>query len=179
MKSHVVRLAASVLAAGTLLVSCSTDSDSAEEPDRPLTVKSVDHARAQSSEIVSEILDATAIKGSAIDTGPGVSACPDDPERESFYLVRHPWSIYDVPRETLDEGMDRLRRVLPQQGWEIIEDGELDNPNRTPRILFENKDLEYAAHVTIEGGREDALLHVSMVSTCYRAPEGEDLNTEF
>jgi len=149
-----------------------------EEPGKPPTVKSVEDARTEASEVSSSILDATGIRGQVTEPGPGVSSC-DDSERDRLYLMRHPWSIYGVPRETLDEGMDRLRRELPKQGWEILEDGEADNPNRTPIILFENRDLEYAAHVSIEGGQDEPLLHVSLVSACFRTPVGESARNQY
>jgi hypothetical protein len=150
-----------------------------DKPSEPSTVKSVDDARSQSRGIASRILDTTGIRGNVTDPGPGVSACSEDPEMERLYLMRHPWSIYGLPRETLDEGMNRLRRELPKQGWRILEDGELDNPDRSPRILFQNTDLEYAANVTIEGGQGDPLLHFSMVSGCFSTPEGESPRDEY
>ncbi|WP_059011576.1 hypothetical protein [Streptomyces specialis] len=143
------------------------------------TVKSVDDARAEASDVSSRILDVAAIQGQVSEPGPGVGICEDDPEKERLYTMDHPWSVSGLPRRTLEEAMDRLRAELPREGWEILEDGELDNANRTPRILFENTRIEYAAHVTIEGGDDDPRLHVSLVSACFSTPEGESPRNEY
>ncbi|MEO3754283.1 hypothetical protein [Streptomyces sp. B6B3] len=154
-------------------------SQQGEEPDGQHTVQSVDEARAEDADIAASIREAAGIGGSVDDPGVGVSMCEDDPEMNRLYLMRHPWSIHGVSRDRLEEGMDRLRETLPSRGWEIIQDGEVDNANRTPRILFENRELEYAAHVTVEGRGEGFQLHVSMVSACFSTPEGESPRNEY
>lgn len=93
---------------------------------------------------------------------------------ERLYTMHHPWSVSGVSRDVLREGMERLREQLPQEGWEIIEEGEANNANRSPFILFENREVEYAAYISLMGKRdEDSLLHVTVVSACFSTPEGE------
>jgi hypothetical protein len=157
---------------------CSDVSGQSEEPAEPPRVMSVDAARAEIRGISTGIREATGISGQVDDNGPGVSTCADDPERNRLFLMRHPWAIYGVPRETLEEGMDGLRRELPEQGWEIVEDRVLDTPDRTPEMLIETRDGEYGAIVNIEGGGDDPRLVVSLSSVCFSTPEGESPRRE-
>jgi hypothetical protein len=157
---------------------CSDVSGQSEEPEEPPRVTSVDAARAETREISANIMEATGINGQIDDSGPGVSTCEEDPERNRLFLMRHPWAIYGVPRETLEEGMDGLRRELPEQGWEIVEDRVLDTPDRTPEMLIETRDGEYGAIVNIGGGGDDPRLVVSLSSVCFSTPEGESPRRE-
>lgn len=138
------------------------------------TVKTVQDARADTRDVSSRLFDIISVQGEASEPGPGVTTCEADPDMERLYKMHHPWSISGVSRDVLREGMERLREQLPQEGWEIIEDGEANNANRSPVILFENRDVEYAAHVTLMGKTdEDSLLYVFLVSACFSTPEGE------
>lgn len=144
------------------------------------TVKSVDQARADTRDVSSRLFDIISVQGDASEPGPGVTECEADPDMERLYKINHPWSISGVPRETLREGMERLKEQLPAQGWEILEEGEANSANRSPVILFENRDVEYAAHVTLMGKTdEDSLLHVFIVSACFSTPEGESPSGQY
>lgn len=160
---------------------CSTVDDAQQgEPANSPTVWSVDEARAEARTLSSTILDLTGVQGRVSEPGPRVSTCEEDPDKERLYKIRHSWSISDASGDSLAAGMDRLRTELPRDGWEIIEDGELNNEERTPRVLFENGDVEYAANVQLEGRDSDApLLVVTLVSACFSTPEGESPRGEF
>ncbi|MFC9064754.1 hypothetical protein [Streptomyces harbinensis] len=137
-------------------------------------VKSVEDARAEARDISSQLFDIASVRGETSEPGPGVTTCEADPDMERLYTMHHPWSISGVSRDVLREGMERLREQLPQEGWEIIEEGEANNANRSPVILFENRDVEYAAHVMLRGKTDDdSMLHVTVVSACFSTPEGE------
>ena len=156
------------------------DSTEAREEDPP-AIKSADEGRQEAAEISSAILDAAGIRGEVTEPGPGVSDCPGNDRatgNDRLFLMRHPWSIYGLPTAKLEEGLDYRRRAA-RQGWEIIEDGAADSPNRQPTILFENRTLEYAAHVSIEGrNTDDPRLHVSLVSACFSTPGHESAKNE-
>ncbi|MFD7509038.1 hypothetical protein ACFV5N_06775 [Streptomyces sp. NPDC059853] len=144
------------------------------ELDYTPTTKSVSQARTDTKEISSAILDLTGLRGEVSEPGPGISVCEADPKRERLYTVYHYWSISNISRAELRQGMDRLRHELPREGWEIISDGELNNANRTPEILFENTEVEYAVNVTLPGKTdEDSRLVFAVVSPCLSTPEGE------
>ncbi|GAA2039303.1 hypothetical protein GCM10009757_00200 [Streptomyces cheonanensis] len=138
------------------------------------SIKSVDQGRVDAKGISSRLLDITELRGETSEPGPGISSCQVDPKKERLFKVSHFWSVTGLAREELAEGMDRLRRTLPQEGWEIISDGEMNNANRTPEILFENTDVEHAVNVTLRGKTdEDSTLYVAVVSACFSTPEGE------
>ncbi|MDT0321546.1 hypothetical protein [Streptomyces millisiae] len=144
------------------------------------TVRSVEDARAGARDLSSTILDLSGVQGRVSEPGPRVTTCEEDPEKERLYKIRHSWSISETSGESLAAGMDRLRMELPQEGWTIIEDGELNNAERSPRVLFENADVEYAANIQLEGQHSDApLLVVTLVSACFSTPEGESPRGEF
>ena len=174
------------IASGAVLVlalstGCGSDmADDGAEGRRTATVKSTDEARAEARTLSSEILDVIAVQSDVSEGGPGISTCEDDPERERLYTVRHPWAIYGASRAQLESGMDRLRQQLPDSGWEILEDGEQNNANRSPRILMENTDLEYALNIVLAGGpQDDPQLEVTLVSGCFSTPEGQSPRGEF
>lgn len=159
----------------TLSVGCTSMTDEGGELDYTPTVKSVEDGRSETRDVSSRILDLAGIQGEVSEPGPGVSTCEADPEMEdNLYILRHPWSIHGLAVEALEEGMDNLRRELPRRGWRILEEGELNNAVRSPRILFENRDVEFAANIVLRGkGTDDPMLEVTVVSACFRTPEGE------
>ncbi|WP_326597657.1 hypothetical protein [Streptomyces sp. NBC_01803] len=149
-------------------------------------VKSVPAARAEARSLSSEILDVIAVRGTVSEPGPGVSLdrprSPGgtDPERHRTYRMRHPWSLSGVPREALEAGLDRLRRELPERGWEIVEDGEQPNAHRSPRLLLAHPGTGYTVDATLAGGPgEEPLLTLSFVSAAFRTPEGESPRGQF
>jgi hypothetical protein len=172
-RSRVLVTAGILVAAMSMGCTVMTDEDN--ELDYTPTVKSVDDGRAETRDVSSRILDLAGIQGEVSEPGPGVSTCDADPDmEENLYIIRHPWSIYGLPAEKLEEGMSNLRRELPRRGWEILEEGELNNTARSPRILFENRDVEYAANVVLRGkDTNEPMLEVTVVSACFRTPEGE------
>ena len=156
------------------------DEDAAELDYTP-TVKSVDDGRTETRDLSNSILSLAGIQGDVTEPNPGVSACEADPDmEENLYKMRDGWSIYGVPVATLEEGMRNLRRELPRQGWEIVEEGELNNAERSPRILFENDDVEHAVDIVLYGNNDDEpMLSATVVSACFKTPEGESPRGEY
>ncbi|MDT0310299.1 hypothetical protein RM780_25605 [Streptomyces sp. DSM 44917] len=155
-----------------------------QEPSRQLdytpTTKSIDRARSEARDLSSYLLDSTGIEGEISEPGPGVSVCEADPNDVSLYTMRHPWTIYGVAVEVLERGRDNLREQLLQDGWEILVDEEMNNQDRTPRLLFESRETEYALDVRLthrEGNRPQ--LVITAQSACFRTPEGETREGEY
>ncbi|MGK5531450.1 hypothetical protein [Streptomyces sp. URMC 129] len=154
--------------------------DDPAELDYTPTVKSVDDARVEAGELSSRLLDMTGIQGQVSEPGPGVSVCEADPDMERLYLMRHPWSISEVPVETLEEGMANLRQGLLDEGWELVVEEEVNDAYNSPRLLFENKSVEYAVDITLAGrGGDRPRLDVWTVSACFSTPEGESPAGEY
>jgi hypothetical protein len=164
-----------------LSMGCSMSASDEPELSYTPTVKSVDNARSQARDLASELLRMADIQGEVSDPGPGVSSCHTDPDMENnLYIIRAGWSIYDRPVRTLEEGMSNLRSELTQQGWEITEDGEVNNAARSQHILFENHEVEYAVDIELyPGGDGQPQLSATMVSACFRTPEGESPRNQY
>ncbi|MGW3297407.1 hypothetical protein ACWC9S_25890 [Streptomyces xiamenensis] len=156
------------------------DEPGKEQLDHTPTVSSVDDSREAARQLSSRLFDIISVQGEASQPGPGVTICEEDPDKERLYKIHHPWSISGVPREALREGMERLREALPQEGWTVVEEGEANNANRSPMMLLENTDVEYAVYVTLAGKTDaDSLLLVSLTSACFSTPQGQSPKNEF
>ncbi|MFD5321700.1 hypothetical protein [Streptomyces sp. NPDC127098] len=159
---------------------CAAVANEDTQRDSPYTVKSVEDARQETRELSSMLLDLTEIQGQVSEPGPGIDLCEEDPDRERLYTVYHAWSVRGVSAETLETGMAQLRDELINRGWEVVEDGELNNADRTPRVLLENPDIEYAVNVELPGRtRGEPRLSVNLASACFSTPEGESPRGEF
>ncbi|NEB76324.1 hypothetical protein G3I40_13985 [Streptomyces sp. SID14478] len=151
---------------------------------KPITL-SVDKAREETSTISSQILDLIAIKeGKVTEPGPGVSTCDEDPGH--LYKTRHPWSIYQVSSEdVLKQGFERLRKQLPQHGWKIVRYGHDNSKAKTLGLTADSTTKRFSINVELlvssptAGKEKEPLLAVTVVSGCFRAPEGTDLNKEY
>ncbi|WP_181727457.1 hypothetical protein [Streptomyces sp. PT12] len=170
------RALAGLLALGavTLLGGCGIMSDGSAAENTPRTIRSVHDARQMTRDISSGLLDTIAVQGRTSEPGPGVSLCEEDPERERLYKMKHTWSLSQVSRADLEQGMDRLRQELPRQGWELVGDGVVNNANQSPYVTFDNTDIEYSVNVRLATTPDDdPMLVVTVVSACFSTPEGE------
>lgn len=142
---------------------------------------SVDSARSKTKSVSSQLLEMIGVKGKVTQPGPGLAKCDDEPDAKDLYIMNHPWSVYGVSNDILKQGMENLRKSLPERGWKILKDGETKSVARDPEILAENKKLRYAAHIvwmrTSASGRP--MINVTVVSGCFRAPAGTDINKEY
>ncbi|MFJ8821411.1 hypothetical protein ACIREE_06470 [Streptomyces sp. NPDC102467] len=149
--------------------------------DKPTTL-SVDKAREKASSLSSQLLDMLAIKeGKVTEPGPGISTCDEDPDH--LYKARHPWSIYGVAPEKLEAGFQRLKNGLPEHGWKVVGYGRDSSANRNLELTADSKTERFSVNaslqITGESGKKEPLLVVTVVSGCFRAPKGTDLNTEY
>lgn len=121
------------------------------------------------------------IKGKLTEPGPSISACEDAPDSKDLYITRHPWSIYGISEEEMLKGMENLRKRLPEHGWKILKDGKARSKAQSPEILAENKKEKFGANFTAlkKTASGDTMITVTVVSGCYRAPAGTDLDKEF
>ncbi|MFF9280025.1 hypothetical protein [Streptomyces griseosporeus] len=142
----------------------------------------VEDARAKTNHLSSQILDMIGITdGQVTEGGAGVSLCHEDPDH--LYRMRHPWSIYEVAPEKLKAGFQRLQEQLPKHGWKIVSYGPDTSPNRNLEIIADFGkgpfSVNASLHITGKSGTEQPMIQVDVVSGCFRAPEGTDLDKEF
>ncbi|MGW8849325.1 hypothetical protein ACWGNE_16230 [Streptomyces xiamenensis] len=147
----------------------------------PVAEKPVETARQETRALSERLLElaAPADGATVTDPGPGVDMCEEDPERERLFTMYHAWGLHRLPRQELEQAMDRLRQGLPAQGWTIVEDGVLTNANRSPHLLLENAALHFAADITLAGQGDTSQLQITLQSACFSTPQGQSPRGEF
>ncbi len=181
-------LAAAVLALPLLVTGCSKDvtsndaSGSGKDP-KPTTL-AVDKARTQANHFSSQILDMIGVKeGKTTEGGAGVSLC--DKDSDHLYRMHHPWSLYQVSEEKLKQGFQRLRENLPEHGWKIVDYGPNKSKAKVIELTADSKTEPYSVNAVLVVATPTHLhesnprIEVTVVSGCFRAPEGTDLRKEF
>ncbi|MFI9311541.1 hypothetical protein [Streptomyces triculaminicus] len=142
-------------------------------------VMAVGQARGKTKEVSSQIYDMIGVReGKVTPAGPGVSECREDPKR--MYSMRHTWSVYDVPMGELSRGFETLKQRLPSHGWKILKDGPNDSPAKTPELIADSTKEQFTANIALIGpGSGKPGIMVTLVSACFRLPEGADLHGEY
>lgn len=152
----------------------------------PVTL-GVDQAKEKAKATSSQIFDMIGIRGGkTTQPGPGISTCAEDPK--DLYKVRHTWSVYGVSKDTLSEGFQRLRDRMSSNGWNITKYGPNDSPDKDLRILADSTKEKFTANIELldatkpgsapSASKESGIM-VTLVSACFRAPEGTDLSGEY
>ncbi|MGW1891685.1 hypothetical protein ACWCP6_15735 [Streptomyces sp. NPDC002004] len=148
------------------------------------TTLAVDDARAKANHVSSQIFDLIDIKeGQVAGGGAGVSVCEEDPDH--LYRMQHPWSIYSVPEDTLKRGFQRLREGLPRHGWKIVEYGPNNSRAKTLELTADSETEQFSANIELivstptHPNEPEPKILVNVVSGCFRAPRGTDLDREY
>lgn len=141
----------------------------------------VDEARKKARDVSGQLVKIIGVHGKLTEPGPSISTCEDAPASAELYATRHPWSVYDITEEELLQGMNNLRNRLPDHDWHIVKDGKSHSKAQSSEILAENKTEKFAAHFTAlrKTASGDTMISVTVVSACYRAPAGTDLDREY
>lgn len=144
-------------------------------------VLGVQEARDRASELSSRILDLMGVKGKVTEPGSGVSVCPADPEKKRLYRIRHPWALYGASDASLGEGMENLRKGLSEDGWKIISDETAESRDQDPVIRAEHEEMKYALDVVWERktAEHEPQISVTLLSACFKTPEGESPQGEY
>ncbi|MEU2116730.1 hypothetical protein ABZ567_14005 [Streptomyces sp. NPDC016459] len=169
-------LGALLLCLTTLATGC-TMNDADDLGYTPTTLDVAD-ARTRTKEISSEIFDMIGLpRARTTEPGPSASVCPED--REHLFKTRHPWSVYDVSDEELEQGFERLRQALPGKGWKIVSYGPNNSRAKSLELTADSEKEHFAVNAELSLGSKDPkqknLIAVTVVSGCFRAPEGTDL----
>ncbi|MEU8520747.1 hypothetical protein [Streptomyces sp. NBC_01216] len=173
-------LPALLLCLTTLATGCSMN-DTDDLDYTPATLD-VDAAKTRTKQVSSEVFDMIGLPGATTTpTGPSASVCAQDPEH--LYATRHPWSVYGVSDEELKQGFERLRHALPAQGWKVVSYGPNKSKARNLELTADSGKDRFAVNAELSVGGTDPgkkhLIVVNVVSGCFRAPEGTDLDTLF
>ncbi|MEV2244981.1 hypothetical protein [Streptomyces sp. NPDC049970] len=149
------------------------------------TTLGVEDARKKTVGVSSEIFDMIGIKGGrTTETGAQVSTCEEDPDH--LFSSRHPWGLFGVSDEELTAGFARLKENLPKRGWKIVEYGPNSSAAKTLELTADSGKDHYAVNAELRvdtdptknhpSATKKSSIQVRVVSGCFRAPEGTDLN---
>ncbi|WP_244967186.1 hypothetical protein [Streptomyces cacaoi] len=143
-------------------------------------VRAVPKAEGEVNKISSRVLDWMGVRGKVTEPSAAAHVCQKvDPDFETYYVVNHPWSVYELKKGSFDEAMDNLRKTLPEKGWKITKDGPMDTEAASPEIVAVQPDSHHTLTVQwLNSGKpgRTELISVDVDSRCFRAPEGTDLN---
>ncbi|MEU1670339.1 hypothetical protein ABZ547_43465 [Streptomyces sparsogenes] len=142
-------------------------------------VREVSASREEARALSSELYDLLRVKGKTTAPGPGVDVCGElDPE--TFYVVRHLWSVYGVPVGDLEAAWRGLTEDLPRHGWEIVHEGREPSVAASPYVMADSLRKKFTLKATLlipterdaerSGAEPGIMFH--LVSACFRVPEG-------
>lgn len=141
-------------------------------------VREVRQAEDEVNRMSSRLLDAMGISGIPSDLPAAAGPCDAvDPDFTTYYTVDHPWALWEADADDFDTAMENLRSRLPGLGWRITKDGPQHSMFRNPEIKAVH--ISSGHHVAIRAlkkrsGDLKPQISVTLVSPCYKAPEGSD-----
>lgn len=122
----------------------------------------------------SQVLDMIGLKGKVTDGPPLPLPCEGYEPEGKVERVDHPWSIYDLPYEELEQAYTRMRTTLPAKGWKVTQDGPDETAAKTPTLRADAPDGDYAVELQLMENRKHptaktkALIAVTVVSRCFQ-----------
>lgn len=158
------------------IAGCSQVTDPKEALGYTPPVREVSAARQEAKSKSSEVLTLLHLNGKVTEPGPRISICSGlDPDK--YFMTRHPWSLYGVPVEDMQQAMGRLKEQLPQKGWEITSYGTNSSRAKSLELKAESLKDKFALQVTLQDRRgrseKPSMIEVTLVSSCYEVPEGQ------
>jgi hypothetical protein len=146
-----------------------------------------DVARQRTEVISGQLHDRSGLKGTTTPDRSHISPYFGD-YNQPFYLVRHVWSVYDLPVDQLRQGVQEIHDAIPAMGWKILKYGPDDTPARSLVLRAEQPEQRYALDITLVAGRSpgDApsapdypIMNVFVVSQCYRLPKNVQIDSSY
>ncbi|MEU2716018.1 hypothetical protein [Streptomyces sp. NPDC007205] len=142
--------------------------------------KAKDKAKAVSSQMY-ELIGIRA--GKVTEPGPSVAPCDEDPGH--IYKTVHPWSVYDVSEDELKASFQRLKEGLLGKGWKIVQYGPNKSKDKTLELTADSRSEPFSVNAELwvssptAGHEEEPKILINVVSGCWRAPKGTDLDTQY
>ena len=157
----------------TVLTGCGMTDDESDGVPFVGTSTSLDAADTM-EEVSGGIYDLIGVKGKASESLPGVTDCSGK-DTQTHFRIFHPWSFTPASAGDLDEAMERLKRELPKQGWEIVEYGPNTSKNRSITLTADNDKKKVSVKVINMAKNDPPKLSLDLVSGCYKVPDGEEV----
>lgn len=143
-------------------------------------VREVETAEEDVNKISSRVLEWMALQGKVTEPSAAAGSCDAvDPDFTTYYVVKHPWSVYDLQQGSFAKAMENLRAELPKNGWKITKDGKMKTKAENPEIVAVHPKTHHTLTVQWlekRSGDLKKLINVDVSSRCYRAPKGTDLS---
>lgn len=149
-----------------------TDKKSQEIPSAG-TSNSSDASDAM-EKVSSGIYDLIGVKGKTSDSRPGVTECPGT-DMKVYFRIFHPWSFYPASASDLELAMERLKTELPKRGWRIVEYGPDTSRNKNINLTADNDEKKVGVSIAQMVKNDPPKLSLTVVSGCYRVPDGEEV----
>jgi hypothetical protein len=161
-----------------VMTGCGVMKSDAEKLGYEPETRDIASAKGDVNRISSQLLDWMQVKGKLSQSGAGVDICEGiDPDMKKYYVIYHPWSVYDLKEGTFEAAMQNLRVLLPEHGWTITRDGKEPTKAADPEISATNRTTHHRIHIvwerSIRGSKP--LINVSVNSRCFEAPKGTDI----
>ncbi|GGX62007.1 hypothetical protein GCM10010358_15430 [Streptomyces minutiscleroticus] len=87
-----------------------------------------------------------------------------------------------MPAEDLETGFQRLEDGLPERGRKVTDHGEDSSADENLELTADSEKDRFSVdaflHVTGASGEENPALQVTVVSGCFRASDGANLDGE-
>ncbi|MFI6938339.1 hypothetical protein ACIBI4_03615 [Streptomyces sp. NPDC050418] len=145
-------------------------------------VKSTKVVLKETGDLSSRILDTIGLRGRTGGSGPAVHQCTGM-DFDKFYRVNHPWSFLGVPVPKMQEAMRRLKRELPEQGWEIVSYGPDSSKAKSLELMANHTKKRFSLSITLQDrrGRSEnpSQMEVTVASACNQVPKGEKVSDWF
>ncbi|MFF0386021.1 hypothetical protein [Streptomyces sp. NPDC004286] len=173
MKTRLGALALAVPVALTTLIGCSMTDDRSD--DVPFAGTSTSSEAADAMEKVSSALyELIGVKGKASESRSGVMACAGK-DAKTYFRVFHPWSFRPESASDLEVAMERLRTELPKHGWKVVSYGPDTSRNKNINLVADNDEKKAGVKIIKMAKSDPPMLSVDLVSGCYKAPDGQEV----
>ncbi|MFD6938862.1 hypothetical protein ACFWAP_22260 [Streptomyces goshikiensis] len=123
----------------------------------------------------SELYDLIGVKGKGSESRSGVMEC-EGKDPATYFKVFHPWSFYPASADQLDEAMERLKSELPKHGWKVVRYEPDTSQAKNLVLTADNTEKKYGVSVVQMKKNDPPKLSLTVVSGCYRVPEGKEVD---
>ncbi len=132
----------------------------------------------QTKKVSSGILDLIPVQGKVSEPGPTSTECGGGKDPHKYFRMLHTWSMTPEAKDRpkLAEAMKDLKKSLPERGWEVKSFARDSSRNRNLALVADHDKKKFSVNVTHNAKDDPPHLVVSVISGCYRVPEGETVD---
>ncbi|NNG86643.1 hypothetical protein [Streptomyces cacaoi] len=83
----------------------------------------------------------------------------------------------------MKQAMENLKEQLPEHGWKLVGYGPDKSRSKSLTLQADSTRKKFSVKVKLweepEGSKAPSMIHVTLMSTCFRAPKGQDVTGEY